>query len=88
MDSDESQISQQKSGENRRPIFHPRGGNQQKSDRECDERRTEAGSFCVRIAGMVMMKLMKASAYRKTMENKSVHQIFTSVQAAMPIRTK
>ena len=55
VDSDESQISQQKSGENRGPIFHPRGGNQQKSNRECNERRTKAGPFRVRIVWMASL---------------------------------
>ena len=55
---------------------YPRGDNQQKSNRECNERRTEAGSFCVRIVWLVMMKPMKASAHRITVEDKSVHQIF------------
>src|SRR3981081_2326672 len=59
VDNDESQIPQEKSGKNRRPIFHPRGDNQQKSNRECNERRTEAGPFRVRIVWMVMMKPMK-----------------------------
>jgi len=76
VDNDESQIPQEKSGENRRPIFHPRGDNQQKSNRECNERRTEAGPFCVRIVWMVMMKPMKASAHRIMVKDNSVHQIF------------
>src|SRR5437660_8174405 len=56
MDNDEGEIACKKSGENRRPVFHPCGANQQKSDRECKERRSEAGSFGVRIVWMVMMK--------------------------------
>lgn len=76
VDNDESQIPKEKSGENRRPIFHPRGDNQQKSNRECNEQRTEAGSFCVWIVWTVMMKPMKASAHRITVKNNSVHQIF------------
>src|SRR6266581_4236541 len=58
------------------PIFHPRGDNQQKSNRECNERRTEAGPFRVRIVWMVMMKPMKASARRIMVKDNSVHQIF------------
>ncbi len=76
VDNDESQIPQEKSGKNRRPIFHPRGDNQQKSNRECNERRTEAGPFRVRIVWMVMMKPMKASARRIMVKDNSVHQIF------------
>jgi len=76
MDNDESQIAQEKSGENRRPVFHPCGANQQKSNRECKERRAEAGPFGVRIVRMVMMKLMKASADRRTVEDRPMHQIF------------
>jgi hypothetical protein len=76
VDNDESQIPQEKSGENCRPIFHSRGDNQQKSNRKCKERRTEAGPFCVRIVWMVMMKPMKASARRIMMKDNSVHQIF------------
>jgi hypothetical protein len=62
VDNDESQIPQEKSGENRRPIFHPCGANQQKSNRKCNERRAEAGSFCVRIVWMVMMQPDKGVA--------------------------
>ncbi len=76
VDNDESQIPQEKSGENRRPIFHSRGDKEQKSNRECNERRTEAGPFCLRIVWTVMMKPMKTSTCRITMKDNSMHQIF------------
>jgi len=55
---------QEKSGKNRRPIFHPAVTISKNPNRECNERRTEAGPFRVRIVWMVMMKPMKASARR------------------------
>src|SRR5207237_8434031 len=76
MDDDEGEIAHEKSGDNRRPIFHAESANQQKSNRQCNERRTEAGSFCIRIVWMVMMQQMKAPAHRMTVEEKSVHQVF------------
>ena len=67
---------QEKAGESRRPVFHPRGPNPQKFNGECNQRRIEAGSFRVRIVWVVIMKLMKVSAHRKTMEDNSVDQMF------------
>jgi hypothetical protein len=76
VDNNESQVPQEKSGENRRPISHSRGDNQQKSNRECNEWRTEAGPFCLRIVWTVMMKPMKASARRIPVKGNSVDKIF------------
>src|ERR1700722_16158896 len=77
VDGDKSQIPQQQPGENRRSVPQASGADQQKSDRECQQRRAEAGSFRIRIVWMVVMKLVQALAQgRKLMEDKSVHQIF------------
>src|SRR5215212_11077444 len=76
VNNNESQVAQEKSGENCRPIFQSHGDNQQKSNRECNEWRTEAGPFCLRIVWTVMMKPMKASARRIPVKGKSVHEIF------------